>query len=98
MTPRTFLCEMFWVLLSNSKRSGVPEDSTSPTLGVLGFTPTLGQSGVATELVVTLKAGAAKGERFQPAKPRNFDGARDRKVVDVWLVEMDDYIHAAKVG
>jgi hypothetical protein len=35
-------------LLSNSKHSGVPEDSKSPTLGVLGFTPTLGQSGVAT--------------------------------------------------
>jgi hypothetical protein len=30
------------------KHSGVPEDSKSPTLGVLGFTPTLGQSGVAT--------------------------------------------------
>jgi hypothetical protein len=34
--------------LSNSKHSGVPEDSKSPTLGVLSFTPTLGQSGVAT--------------------------------------------------
>jgi hypothetical protein len=32
------------------------------------------------ELVTALKTGAAKGERFQPAKPRNFDGARDRKV------------------
>ncbi len=50
------------------------------------------------ELVATLKTGAAKGERFQPAKPGNFDGARDRKVVDAWLAEMDDYIHAAKVG
>jgi len=38
-------------LLSNSKHSGVPEDSKSPTLGVLGFTPTLGQSGVATGAV-----------------------------------------------
>jgi hypothetical protein len=28
--------------------SRVPEDSKSPTLEVLGFTPTLGQSGVAT--------------------------------------------------
>jgi hypothetical protein len=28
---------------------GVPEDSKSPTLGVLGFTPTLGPSGVATD-------------------------------------------------
>ncbi len=36
-------------MLSNPKHSGVPEDSKSPTLGVLGFTPTLGQSGVATK-------------------------------------------------
>jgi hypothetical protein len=48
MTPRTPQWEVFWPLLSNSKHSGVPEDSKSPTLGVLGFTPTLGQSGVAT--------------------------------------------------
>jgi hypothetical protein len=34
------------------------------------------------ELVAALKTGTAKGERFQLAKPRNFDGARDRKVVD----------------
>jgi hypothetical protein len=51
-----------------------------------------------SELVATLKTGAAKGERFQPAKPENFDGAHNRKVVDAWLAEMDDYIHAAKVG
>ncbi len=50
------------------------------------------------ELVAAFKTGVAKGERFQPAKPGNFDGARDRKVVDAWLAEMDDYIHAAKVG
>jgi hypothetical protein len=50
------------------------------------------------ELVAALKTGAAKGERFQSAKPGNFDGARDRKVVDAWLAEMDDYLHAAKVG
>jgi hypothetical protein len=50
------------------------------------------------ELVAALKTGAAKGERFQPAKLGNFDGARDRKAVDAWLAEMDDYIHAAKVG
>jgi hypothetical protein len=50
------------------------------------------------ELVAALKMGAAKGERFQPAKPGNFDGARDRKVADAWLAEMDDYIHATKVG
>jgi hypothetical protein len=50
------------------------------------------------ELVAGLKTGAAKGERFQPAKPGNFDGARDRKVVDAWLAKMDDYLHATKVG
>jgi hypothetical protein len=50
------------------------------------------------ELVAALKTGATKGERFQPVKPRNFDGARDRKVVDAWLAEMDDYLHATKVG
>jgi len=50
------------------------------------------------ELVATLKTGTSKGERFQPAKPGNFDGARDQKVVDAWFVEMEDYIHAAKVG
>ncbi len=49
MTPRTLQCKVFWALLSNPKHSGVPEDSKSPTLGVLGFTPTLGQSGVATK-------------------------------------------------
>jgi hypothetical protein len=50
------------------------------------------------ELVAALKTRYAKGERFQPAKPGNFDGARDRKVVDAWLAEMDDFIHAAKVS
>jgi hypothetical protein len=34
------------------------------------------------ELVAALKTRATKGERFQPAKPENFDGARDRKIVD----------------
>ncbi len=48
MTRRTPQCKVFWALLSSSKHSGVPEDSRSPTLEVLGFTPTLGQSGVAT--------------------------------------------------
>jgi len=49
MTPRTFQCEVFWALLLNPKHSGVLEDSKSPTLGMLGFTPTLGQSGVTTD-------------------------------------------------
>jgi hypothetical protein len=48
MTPRTLQYKVFWALLSNTKHSGVSKDSKSPTLGVLGFTPTLGQSGVAT--------------------------------------------------
>jgi hypothetical protein len=51
MTQRTHQCEVFWALLSNSKHLGVLEDSKSPTLGVLGFTPTFGQSGVATEFM-----------------------------------------------
>jgi hypothetical protein len=50
------------------------------------------------ELVATLKGGASKDARFQPAKPENFDGAHDQKVVDAWLAEMEDYLHAAKVG
>jgi hypothetical protein len=50
------------------------------------------------ELVAALKTGTSKGERFQPTKLGNFDGARDRKVMDAWLAEMDDYLHAAKVG
>ncbi len=53
MTPRTPQCEVFWPLLSNSEHSEVPEDSKSPTSGVLGFTPTLGQSGVATTWELT---------------------------------------------
>jgi hypothetical protein len=48
MTPRTPQCEVFWALLSSSEHSGIPDDSKSPTSRVLGFTPTLGQSGVAT--------------------------------------------------
>jgi hypothetical protein len=51
-----------------------------------------------SELVAALKTGAANGERSQPAKPGNFDGARDNKVVDAWLAEMDNYLHVAKVG
>jgi hypothetical protein len=50
------------------------------------------------ELVAALKGGSSKGVEFKPARPGNFDGARDRKVVDVWLAEMEDYLHAAKVG
>jgi hypothetical protein len=51
-----------------------------------------------SELVAALKGGSSKHVGYQPAKPGNFDGARDRKVMDVWLAEMEDYIHVAKVG
>jgi hypothetical protein len=46
MTPRTPQCEVFWALLSNSKHSGVLEDSKFPTLGVLGFTSHLAKMGL----------------------------------------------------
>jgi len=51
-----------------------------------------------SELVAALKGGASKDARFQPAKPGNFDDAHNQKVVDAWLGEMEDYLHAAKVG
>jgi len=51
-----------------------------------------------SKLVTVLKGRSSKNAGFQPAKLGNFDGARNRKVVDSWLVEMEDYIHATKVG
>ncbi len=51
-----------------------------------------------SELVATLKGGSFKNARFQPAEPENFDGAHDRKVMDALLVEMEDYLHATKIG
>jgi hypothetical protein len=51
-----------------------------------------------SELIAALKGGSSKNARFQPAKPRNFDGAYNRKVMDAWFVEMEDYLRAAKVG
>jgi hypothetical protein len=51
-----------------------------------------------SELVAAFKGGSSKTAGFQLAKFGNFDGARDRKVVDAWLAEMEDYLHAAKVG
>jgi hypothetical protein len=50
------------------------------------------------DLVAAFKGGSSKEAKFQPAKPENFNGAHDRKVADAWLVEMEDYIHATKVG
>jgi hypothetical protein len=51
-----------------------------------------------TELVTAFKGGSSKGVGFKPVKLGTFDGARDRKVVDVWLAEMEDYFHATKVN
>jgi hypothetical protein len=51
-----------------------------------------------TELVMALKGGSSKSVGFKLAKPGNLDGIRDRKVVDSWLADMEDYIHAAKFG
>ncbi len=51
-----------------------------------------------TKLVVALKGGSSKGVRFKLIKLGNFDGVWDRKVMDAWLVEMEEYLHAAKVG
>jgi hypothetical protein len=50
------------------------------------------------ELVAAFKGGSSKGVGFKPARLGNFDGAWDRKVVDAWLAEMEDYLHVAKVG
>jgi hypothetical protein len=58
MTPRTPQYEVFFPLLSSSEHSGVPEDSNSQLFQVLGFTPTLGQSGVATLILCFLFAPA----------------------------------------
>jgi hypothetical protein len=49
-------------------------------------------------LVAALKGKSSKGVEFKPAKLRNFNGARDQKVVDAWFTEMEDYLLAAKVG
>ncbi len=36
-----------------------------------------------TKLVTAFEGGSSKGVGFEPTKPKNFDGIRDRKVVDV---------------
>ncbi len=48
-----------------------------------------------TELVEAFKGGSSKSARF---KLGNFVGVGDQKVMDVWLEEMEDYLHATKVG
>jgi hypothetical protein len=50
------------------------------------------------ELVKAFKGRSFKGVRFKPTKLGNFDGVSYWKVVDVGLVEMEDYLHGAKVG
>ncbi len=52
---------MFCPLLSSSEHSGVPEDSKSQLFQVLGFTPTLGQSRVATKRLKRNKSIALDG-------------------------------------
>ncbi len=93
MKPRTPQCEVFWALLSNSKRSGVPEDSKSPTLEVLGFTPTLGQSGVATEdakcCVANLVKEMEEVSRELALKKRQMQCSRDRAIL--WYVGLGFY-------
>jgi hypothetical protein len=49
-------------------------------------------------LVETFKGGSSKSVRFKLAKLGNFHGVQNQKVADVWLGEMEDYFHAAKVG
>jgi hypothetical protein len=49
-------------------------------------------------LVTAFKGGSSKSVGFKHVEPRNFDGIRDRKVMDVWLADMEDYIHATNVG
>jgi hypothetical protein len=51
-----------------------------------------------TKLVAALKGGSSKNVGSKPAELGNFDKIQDQKVVDAWLVDMEDYIHAAKVG
>jgi hypothetical protein len=53
MTPRTLQCEVFWSSKSSSEFSGVSEDSNPNFFQVLGFTPTLGQSRVATIPIIS---------------------------------------------
>jgi len=50
------------------------------------------------KLVADFKVGSLKGAGFKPVKPGNFDVARHWKIVDAWLTEMEDYLHAAKVA
>jgi hypothetical protein len=66
MTQKTIQYKVFWALLLSSEHSGVEEDSKSPTLQVLGFTLTLGQSGVATGAVHHLQGPLQPAEHDVP--------------------------------
>ncbi len=50
------------------------------------------------DFIKLVKRRSLKGVGFNLAKPGNFDEVRDWKVVDVRLVEMEDYFHVAKIG
>jgi hypothetical protein len=67
MTPRKPQCEVFWSFKSSPEFSGVPEDSNLLFFQVLGFTPTLGQSRVATAKVS--KPENRKENIFLAARP-----------------------------
>ncbi len=64
MTPRTRQCEVFWSSKSSSELSGVPEDSNPNFFQVLGFTPTLGQSRVATSNYLTPCTNKTKHSKY----------------------------------
>jgi hypothetical protein len=51
-----------------------------------------------TKLVEALKGRSSMSVGFKLVKLGNFDGVQDQKVVDVWFMKMEDYIHATKVG
>jgi hypothetical protein len=73
-TPRTPQCEVFCPFLSSSKHSGVPVDSKSQLFQVLGFTPTLGQVRVATQLVLGNKFHKCTSTIIFPCMPSQLSG------------------------
>ncbi len=94
--------KVFWPLLSNSKHLGVSEDSKSPTLGVWGFTPTLGQSGVATyyahltsdehyylRMLLNYVKGATSYEHLRTVDGREHDTFKDACIA-MGLLEDDN--------
>ncbi len=89
MTPRTPQCEVFWALLSNSKHSGVPEDSKSPTLEVLGFTPHLAKVGLrysAAHKVAVSGVAHLRKQQTNQAKPN------DEQIVDIIEMERGKHV------